>query len=44
MVICPHCRGSGADDDADVEVCKKCRGSGTITEQKRLGPGFVQQF
>jgi len=43
-VICPHCRGSGADDPDDVETCKKCNGQGVILEQKKIGPGFVQQF
>ena len=44
MAICPHCRGSGADDPEDVHVCEKCNGQGVVTETKRLGPGFVQQF
>jgi DnaJ-class molecular chaperone len=24
--ICPHCRGSGADDPNDVKTCTKCNG------------------
>jgi len=24
--ICPHCRGSGADDPDDVQTCPKCGG------------------
>lgn len=44
MVLCPHCRGSGADNPEDVQVCSKCKGQGVVTETKRLGPGFVQQF
>ena len=44
MAICPHCRGSGADDPEDVHVCENCGGSGQITEVKRLGPGSMQQF
>lgn len=44
MVLCPHCRGSGADNPEDVKVCPKCNGHGIVTETKRLGPGFVQQF
>lgn len=31
-VICPHCRGSGADDPDDVETCNKCNGQGVILE------------
>jgi len=27
-IICPHCRGSGADDEADVTVCSECNGAG----------------
>lgn len=41
-VICPHCRGSGADDPNDVRTCPRCSGKGQIIEEKRLGPGFVQ--
>ncbi|CDW83960.1 domain containing protein [Stylonychia lemnae] len=44
MVLCPHCRGSGADNPEDVEICSQCNGNGQVTEQRRLGPGFVQQF
>jgi DnaJ-class molecular chaperone len=44
MGICPHCRGSGADNPEDVQVCERCGGHGIVTETKRLGPGFVQQF
>ena len=24
--ICPHCRGSGADDPSDIKTCDKCGG------------------
>lgn len=40
--ICPHCRGSGADDPSHVETCQKCQGQGVIIEKKQLAPGFVQ--
>jgi DnaJ-related protein SCJ1 len=43
-MICPHCRGSGADDPNDIKECPKCGGQGVTIETKRLGPGFVQQF
>lgn len=43
-IICPHCRGSGAESDDDVQVCQKCGGNGIIIERQQLGPGFVQQF
>ena len=31
--ICPHCRGSGADDPDDVETCPKCNGQGHIIKK-----------
>ena len=40
--ICPHCRGSGADNPDDVEECPKCKGKGIVIETRHLGPGFVQ--
>ena len=40
--ICPHCRGSGADDPNDVKTCIKCNGQGMVIETRRIGPGFVQ--
>lgn len=43
-IICPHCRGSGADDPEDVVTCKQCKGQGTIMTKKQIAPGFVQQF
>lgn len=33
-IICPHCRGSGADSPEDVVKCTKCDGKGhTIQKQ-----------
>ena len=29
-IICPHCRGSGADDPDHVKTCNKCGGTGQI--------------
>jgi DnaJ-related protein SCJ1 len=26
--ICPHCRGSGADNYDDIKVCSDCNGKG----------------
>lgn len=42
--LCPHCRGTGADDPDDIKTCPKCNGQGVVMETQRLGPGFVQQF
>lgn len=43
-VICPHCRGTGADSDDDIQVCDKCAGQGVILERQQLAPGYIQQF
>ena len=42
--ICPHCHGTGAESEYDLETCPKCRGQGVILRKKQLAPGFVQQF
>lgn len=42
-VLCPHCHGSGADDDEHVHTCSQCRGQGVVMRVQQLGPGFVQQ-
>jgi DnaJ-related protein SCJ1 len=26
QIICPHCRGSGADNPEDVKTCPHCKG------------------
>ena len=44
QVLCPHCFGSGADSDDDINVCRKCGGTGTIMERRQIGIGFVQQI
>lgn len=43
-VICPHCRGTGADSDDDIHVCDKCGGQGVTIERQQIAPGYVQQF
>lgn len=43
-VVCPHCRGSGAESDEDVKQCGRCGGQGVILERQQIAPGFVQQF
>ena len=42
--LCPHCRGTGAEDPEDIKVCPRCNGQGVVMETQRLGPGFIQQF
>jgi len=27
-IICPHCRGSGADSPEDMKQCPSCKGQG----------------
>jgi len=44
QVLCPKCRGSGAKNDDDIEVCPVCKGKGHTIERKQIGPGFIQQF
>ena len=41
-MICPHCRGSGADDPSHVKNCPKCGGRGVTIEKHQIMPGFVQ--
>lgn len=43
-VICPHCRGIGADSEEDIHVCQHCQGQGVILERRQIAPGYVQQF
>eukprot|EP01100_Stratorugosa_tubuloviscum_P009217 TRINITY_DN3849_c0_g1_i1.p1 TRINITY_DN3849_c0_g1~~TRINITY_DN3849_c0_g1_i1.p1 ORF type:complete len:372 (-),score=134.38 TRINITY_DN3849_c0_g1_i1:124-1239(-) len=44
QMLCHKCRGTGADDANDVEVCPVCKGKGIQVVTQQLGPGFVQQF
>jgi DnaJ-related protein SCJ1 len=44
QIICPHCRGSGAESDDDFRTCNKCRGKGHVIEKRQLIPGFIQQI
>lgn len=43
-IICPHCRGTGADSEDDVHVCNKCGGQGVVLERRQIAPGYIQQF
>ena len=38
-VACPHCHGSGAEDNGGTETCPTCKGRGTVirTQQTILG-------
>lgn len=42
MVVCRHCRGSGAESPGDIHKCSACQGRGHTVRRQRMGP-FVQQ-
>lgn len=44
QTICPHCRGSGADNPDDVKTCPECNGTGYTIKKQQIAPGFYQQF
>ena len=44
QIICPHCRGSGADNPDDVKTCPECNGTGYTLKRQQIAPGFFQQF
>jgi len=44
QILCPKCRGSGAEKEEDVKKCTSCGGSGIKITTHQLGPGFVQQM
>uniref|UniRef100_A0A6B2L851 J domain-containing protein n=1 Tax=Arcella intermedia TaxID=1963864 RepID=A0A6B2L851_9EUKA len=43
QVLCPHCRGTGAETPDDIGKCSTCGGTGTKTTTQTIGPGFVQR-
>lgn len=43
-IICPHCRGSGAESENDIKPCTKCKGQGVVLETRQIAPGYIQQF
>eukprot|EP01125_Pyxidicula_operculata_P003466 TRINITY_DN1436_c0_g1_i2.p1 TRINITY_DN1436_c0_g1~~TRINITY_DN1436_c0_g1_i2.p1 ORF type:complete len:225 (-),score=57.61 TRINITY_DN1436_c0_g1_i2:276-950(-) len=44
QILCPHCRGTGAENSDDVQSCNECGGSGMKVVTQQLGPGFVQRM
>lgn len=40
QTICPHCRGTGADDPDDVKTCPVCNGQGHVLKKQQIAPGF----
>jgi len=41
-VICPRCRGNGAEPGAKIETCKTCGGSGRVSRIQRTILGNIQ--
>jgi len=41
--LCPHCRGTGAKSESDVQQCHACQGRGMRVHMHQIAPGFVQQ-
>jgi len=44
QVICPYCRGSGAEMPDDLVSCGQCKGQGFTVIQKHIGRGMYQQY
>jgi RecJ-like exonuclease len=44
QVLCPVCRGSGAERSEDVHTCNQCGGSGVRVVRQQIAPGFFQQM
>lgn len=42
--ICPHCRGTGADDPDDIKTCPYCNGVGTVEKRQQVGAGYYQIY
>ena len=40
--ICPHCRGSGADDPSYIHECGACNGKGVVYQRVQIMPGWFQ--
>ncbi|RKP14082.1 hypothetical protein BJ684DRAFT_19481 [Piptocephalis cylindrospora] len=43
-VICPKCRGTGAESDAHIHTCEKCQGSGVAIVRQMIAPGMYTQM
>ncbi len=39
---CSHCKGSGAESDADITTCPDCNGTGSMTHTRRTPFGIIQ--
>lgn len=41
-VACPHCHGSGAEKDGDMETCPTCKGAGTVIRDQQTLLGTMR--
>jgi len=39
---CKKCKGTGAESEADIEICSQCHGSGMVTQMRRTPFGMFQ--
>lgn len=44
QTLCPHCRGTGADDPDHIKTCDACGGQGYVIRRQQIAPGYYQQF
>ncbi|KAL4472915.1 hypothetical protein ABPG72_007792 [Tetrahymena utriculariae] len=44
QILCPHCRGTGADDPDHIKTCPACNGQGHVIRRQQIAPGYYQQF
>jgi len=44
QMICPHCRGSGADNPDEIKICPACNGQGMTIQRQHVGNGHYQQY
>ena len=44
QILCPHCRGNGAESPEDVEVCPVCGGRGSTFRREVIGNGYFRQY
>lgn len=42
--VCPHCLGSGAQNDYDIVRCSQCNGQGRTTERVHVGGGYYNMM
>jgi DnaJ-related protein SCJ1 len=44
QIMCPWCRGSGAESEKDYKTCPHCGGKGNVVEKRQIMPGFFQNM